>query len=137
VGLAKCTPKVAAAPATNGGEARARTDVCGSVTRAHVCRGGRRGVLCRVMSSPVVTRVASVIVVTVMSVIVVTVVSRRRWRCNEACDRPYSSTHCGAQGRTVTAGSGSPDCSSTACADETAANKTLHRIVWIGASRRA
>jgi hypothetical protein len=37
----------------------------------------------------------------------------------------------------VTAGSGSPDCSTTARTDETATNETLHRIVWIGASRQA
>jgi hypothetical protein len=37
----------------------------------------------------------------------------------------------------MTTGSGSPDCSPTACADETAANETLHWIVWIGASRQA
>jgi hypothetical protein len=37
----------------------------------------------------------------------------------------------------MTAGSGSPDCSPAARADEAAANETLHRIVWIGASREA
>ena len=72
-----------------------------------------------------------------MPVIVVAVISRRGWRCDKARDRPYSTADCGPEGRAVTAGSGSPDCSPTACADETAANKTLHRVVWIGASRYA
>jgi len=40
-----------------------------------------------------------------------------------------------AKGRTVTTGSGSPYCSPTSRADETAAHKALHRIVRVGASR--
>jgi hypothetical protein len=87
--------------------------------------------------SPSVTRVVSVIVVPVMPVIVVAVINRRGWGRDKACDRPYSSADCRAQGRTVTAGSRSPDCSPTARADETATNETLHGIVWIGASRQA
>ena len=72
-----------------------------------------------------------------MPVIVGAVISGRRGRCDKARDRPHSSANCRAEGRTVTAGSGSPDGSPTACANETAANETLHRIVWIGASRKA
>jgi hypothetical protein len=85
-------------------------------------------------SSPVVTRVVSVTVVAVMPVIVVAVISGRGWRCDKAGDRPHSSSDRGAEGGTVTTGSGSPDCSPTACADETTADKTLDRIIWIGAS---
>jgi len=70
-----------------------------------------------------------------MPLIVVAVISGRGWRCDKACDRPYSSADCRSEGRTVTTGSGSPDSSPTACADETAANKALHGIVRIGASR--
>jgi len=70
-----------------------------------------------------------------MPVIVVAAVSGRRWRCDKARDRPYGSADCGPQSRAVTAGSSSTDCSPTACADETAADKTLHGIVWVGASR--
>ena len=71
-----------------------------------------------------------------MPVIVGAVISGRRGRCDKARDRPHSSANCRPEGRTVTAGSGSPDGSPTACANETAANETLHRIVWIGASRQ-
>ena len=88
------------------------------------------------MMSPSVTRVVAVIVVAVLPVIV-GVISRRGWGRDKACDRPYSSADCRAQGRTVTAGSRSPDCSPTARADEAAANETLHRIVWVGASGEA
>jgi hypothetical protein len=70
-----------------------------------------------------------------MSVIVIAVISRRWWRCEKASDRPHSSTDRGAEGRTVTTGSGSPNCSPTACADETAPNRPLDWIVWIRASR--
>jgi hypothetical protein len=35
----------------------------------------------------------------------------------------------------VTAGSGSPDCSPAACADETTPNRPLDGIVWISAGR--
>ena len=70
-----------------------------------------------------------------MPVIIVAVIGRRGWRCDKASDRSYGSADCRAQGRTVTTGSGSPDCSPAACADETAADKTLHEIVWVGASR--
>lgn len=67
--------------------------------------------------------------------VIVSVIRRRRWRCDKTCDRPHSSADCRSEGCTVTAGSGSPDSSPTACADETAANETLHGIVRIGASR--
>jgi hypothetical protein len=67
--------------------------------------------------------------------VIVSVIRRRRWRCDQARDRPYSSADCRSQSRAVTAGSGSPDSSPTACADETAAYKALHGIVRIGASR--
>jgi len=70
-----------------------------------------------------------------MPVIVVAVVSRRGWRCDKAGDRADGSADRGPEGRAVTAGSGSTDCSPTDCADETAADKTLHGIVWVGASR--
>ena len=89
------------------------------------------------MSSPVVARVVAVIVGAVVSVIVITVISRRWWRGDKACDRPHGSADCGTERRTMTARSGSPDCSPTARADETAANETLHGIVWIGAGRQA
>ena len=72
-----------------------------------------------------------------MSVIVGAVISRRRWGCDKACHRPHSAADCRAQGRTVTARSSGADCSPTACANETAADETLHGIVWIGASRQA
>ena len=72
-----------------------------------------------------------------MRVMIVAVIGRRGWSCEKTCDRPHSSADCGPEGRAVTTGSGSPDCSPTARADETAANETLHRIVWIGASRQA
>ena len=62
-----------------------------------------------------------------MPVVVVAVISRRGWGCDKPCDRPYSTADRGPEGRAVTARSGSPDRSPTACADETAANKTLHR----------
>jgi hypothetical protein len=76
------------------------------------------------------------IVVAVMSVIiVVAVMSWRWWRCEKTCHRPHSSADCGAEGRTVTAGGGSPDCSPATCADETAPNRPLDGIVWISASR--
>jgi hypothetical protein len=104
-----------------------------------MCLGGRRNRLSAVntmMSPPVITRVLSLIVVAVMPVIVVAV-SRRGRGCDKARDRSYGSADCRAQGRAVTASSRSPDCSPTACADETAANETLHRIVRIGASRQA
>jgi hypothetical protein len=68
-------------------------------------------------------------------VIVVAVISRRWGRCDKACHRPYSAADSGAEGRTMTAGSGSPDRSPTACADETAPNRPLDRIVWISAGR--
>jgi len=84
--------------------------------------------------SSAVTRVVSVIVVAVMPMIVIAV-SRRRWRREQACDRPDSPADCRSERCTVTAGSGSPDSSPTACADETAANEALHGIVRIGASR--
>jgi len=84
--------------------------------------------------SSAVTRVVSVIVVAVMPMIIVAI-SRRGWSRDKARDCPDSSADCRAQGRAVTAGSGSPDCSATACADETATNEALHRIVRIGASR--
>jgi hypothetical protein len=72
-----------------------------------------------------------------MPVIIVAVISRRGWRCEKACDRPYGSADCGPEGRAVTAGSGSPDGCATARADKTTANETLHRIVWVGAGRQA
>ena len=74
---------------------------------------------------PEVTRVASVIIRAVVPVIVGAVISGRRGRCDKARDRPHSSANCRAEGRTVTAGSGSPDGSPTACANETAANETF------------
>ena len=79
------------------------------------------------MSSPVVPRV--------VPVIVVAVIGRRLWRCDKACYRSNSSADCGAEGRTVTAGGGSPDCSPAACADEATPNRALDGIVWISASR--
>ena len=69
--------------------------------------------------------------------IVVAAISRRRWRCNKARNLAYGSPDCGPEGRTMSAGSGSPDRSSAACADETATDETLHGIVRIGASRQA
>ena len=108
-------------------------DACGSVPRGRVCRGGSRSAphgvsaVNTVMSSPVVPRV--------VSVIVVALIGRRWWRCDKTCHRPYGSADSGAEGRTVTASSGSPDCSPAACADETAPNCPLDGIVWIGASR--
>ena len=72
-----------------------------------------------------------------MPVIVVAVINRWRWRCEQARDRSHSAADCGTEGRAMTTRSGSPDCSPTACADEAAANETLHRIVWISASREA
>ena len=67
-----------------------------------------------------------------MPLIVVAVVSRRGWRCDKAGDRADGSADRGPEGRAVTAGSGSTDCSPTACADETAADKTLHFTALIG-----
>jgi hypothetical protein len=87
------------------------------------------------MSSAAVARVVSVIVVAVLPVVVVAVMSRRRWRSDQAPHHTDSSADCGAEGRTMTAGRRSSDRSPAACADETAANHPLHRIVWIGASR--
>ena len=126
--------------ASVGARPRHRNDACRSVTRGSVCRGGRRGAphgvsaVNTVMSSPVVPRVLSVIVVAVMPVIVAVISGRRRGG-NKACHRPHSSADCGAEGRTVTAGSGSPDCSPGAGTDEAAADRSLDGIVWIGASR--
>jgi hypothetical protein len=120
--------------AVSGGLGRGhRNDACRSLPRGRVCRGGRRGAprglsaINAVMSSSVVPRV--------VSVIVVAVISRRWWRCDKACHRPHSSADSGAEGRTVTAGSGSPDCSPAACADEAASNCPLDGIVWISAGR--
>jgi hypothetical protein len=69
-----------------------------------------------------------------MPVTVVAAISRRCWRCEKAGDRAHSSTDRSAESGTVTTGSSSSDCSPTACADETTADKTLDRIIWIGAS---
>jgi hypothetical protein len=66
-------------------------------------------------------------------VIVGAVISRRWGRCDKTCHRPHSAADCGAEGGTVTAGSGSPDCSPAARADETAANRPLDGIVGISA----
>lgn len=69
-----------------------------------------------------------------MPVIVVAVINWW-WRCEQARDRSHSATDCGTEGRAMTARSGSPDCRPTPCADETTADETLHRIVWVGATR--
>ena len=53
-----------------------------------------------------------------------------------ACTNPYDPVQRFVGGGLIGAGSGSPDCSPTAGTDQTAANKTLHRIVGIGASRQ-
>jgi hypothetical protein len=85
--------------------------------------------------SPVVARVVLVIVIAVMPVIIVCVMSRRRWRCDKASHCTHGSADRSAERRTVTASSGSPNCSAAAGTDETAANHPLDGIVWIGASR--
>ena len=63
--------------------------------------------------------------------------NRRRWGCDKSCHRTHGTADRSAEGRTVATGSRSPDGSPAARADEAAANETLHRIVWIGASREA
>jgi hypothetical protein len=83
--------------------------VCGQMDRTAGSAPHGVSAVNTVMSSPVVPRV--------VSVIVVAVISRRWWRCDKTCHRRHSSADCGAEGRTVTAGSGSPDCSPAACAD--------------------
>ena len=88
-----------------------------------------------VMSS--VARIMAVMVVAVMPVTVVGVMSGLRRRCDKAGDRPHSSADGGAERCTVAAGGGSPDCGPAACADETASDHALNRIVWVGASRQA
>ena len=62
-------------------------------------------------------------------------VSRWRWRGDKAAHRTHRSSDSGAQGRTVSASSRSPDCSPTACADQTTTDGPLDRIIGVGASR--
>jgi hypothetical protein len=78
----------------------------------------------------------SVIGVAVLPVVVAVV---RGWRrsCKNTSDGSYCSTNGSTEGRAVTTTSGSTDCSPTACADETAPDKTLHGIVWVGAGGEA
>jgi len=95
-----------------------------------ICRGDGSGASAG-LPDPVhvVPRVASGLVGGVMN--------RRRWGCDKSCHRTYGAADRSAEGRTVATGSRSPDGSPAARADEAAANETLHRIVWIGASREA
>jgi hypothetical protein len=100
-------------------------DAFRSVPRGRVCRGGSRSAPDDV--SAVNTVVFSPVVPRVVSVIVVAVISRRWWRCDKTRYRPHSSADCGAEGRTVTPCSGSPDCSPAAGADETAPQSSVER----------
>src|SRR4029077_10449326 len=89
-------------------------DACRSVPRGRLCWGGRcsssRGV------SAVDTVMSWLVVPRVVSAIVIAVINRRGWALDKTCPRPHSAADCGAEGRTVTAGSGSPDSSPAACA---------------------
>jgi hypothetical protein len=64
-------------------------------------------------------------------------VSRWRWSSDKAAHRTHRSSDSGAQGRTVSASSSSPDCGPAACADETTPDGPLDRIIRVGAGRQA
>src|SRR5229473_3590858 len=56
---------------------------------------------------------------------------------DQTSHRTDCSSDGGAEGRTVSAGGGSSDRRPAACADEAATDRSLDRIIWIGAARQA
>ena len=59
------------------------------------------------------------------------------WRRDKASHRTDRSADGSTKRRAVPTGSGSPDCSAAACADEAATDGSLDRIIWIGAGRQS
>src|SRR3984893_17560922 len=56
---------------------------------------------------------------------------------DQTSHRTDCSSDGGAEGRSVSAGSGSCDRRPAACADKAATDRSLDRIIWIGATRQA
>ena len=57
------------------------------------------------------------------------------WRGDKAAHRADRSAYRGTKGSTVPTGRGSPNRSPAAGTDQAAPNRSLDRVVWIGASR--
>ena len=57
------------------------------------------------------------------------------WRGDKAAHRADGSAYRGTKGSTVPTGRGSPNRSPAAGTDQAAPNRSLDRVVWIGASR--
>jgi len=58
-----------------------------------------------------------------------------RWRGDKSAHRADRSANRGTKGCTVPTRRGSPDRSPAAGTDQAAPNRSLDRVVWIGASR--